>query len=45
MLAFLRKTAERSDAAMTPEERILERYLVASLAKREQELKEKELAE
>ena len=44
MLAFLRKSIERSDEAVTPEERLLERRLVEGILKREQEQKEKESA-
>lgn len=40
MLAFLRKSIERSDEAVTPEERLLERRLVEGILKREQKEKE-----
>ena len=45
MLAFLRKSIERSDDAITPEERLLERVLVASILKKEKQLKEQQDAE
>jgi hypothetical protein len=42
MLAFLRKTIERSDEAITPEERLLERRLVESILRKEKEEREKD---
>ena len=45
MLAFLRKSIERSDDIITPEERLLEKRLADSLKQREERERKKEAFE